>query len=407
MTNIDAADNQRGVVGAEEVLARVAAFTAAVVVQIPANVKALWVIAEGGIDPLPTVIGDTTAISYPTYLVPFTWSDGGPGVMVVALVSSATDAAVTVTCSPTPNSPWYVVGDTGGRFSLDVGLQSAMQPPGLPQPLAGVMMAGTDGTNLRFLLTDSTGKLEVTGSFSDAAEGTPGAAPPAKAIQVAGSDGTDLRVLLMDGTGHLLTIDQVLTLAIAARGAGQPADVVQVGGSDGTLLRPFFVDTAGRLRTVDLNLALSTNNPGGAAPADAVQVGGSDGTLLRALRVNGEGVAYAIPSAPDTATGDHPPNELLIACLGGIANGGTLLAAAGAGKRYRIFSAAISNDTAADRVALLDSVAGGGFLQTSNGPLGLPYGPSGVPLSTNAAIIAFSAGGHTITATVVYTLETA
>jgi 5-hydroxyisourate hydrolase-like protein (transthyretin family) len=64
-----------------------------------------------------------------------------------------------------------------------------------------------DGTNSNQLATvDVNGDLHVLDDGLALATGTPGSAVPASAMQVAGSDGTDLRTVLTDPSGRVVTL---------------------------------------------------------------------------------------------------------------------------------------------------------------------------------------------------------
>jgi hypothetical protein len=102
----------------------------------------------------------------------------------------------------------------------------------------------------------------------DAADGTPGTAAPSLAIQVAGTDGTNLRAILTDTSGKAkvdLFGNAGATLD-AAPGAAAPTNAVQIGGTDGTDIRAIATDTTGRVKVIG---SLTNNN---AAPA-ATEVG--------------------------------------------------------------------------------------------------------------------------------------
>ena len=114
--------------------------------------------------------------------------------------------------------------------------------PGAATPDTAIQVAGTDGTDLRAILTDTSGRQEVVGAASS------GAAVTGNPVLVAGSDGTDARTLLTDNTGQLKVLVEggtgaTVTAEIeghaggvldAVVGATKPANVLQVGGNDGT-----------------------------------------------------------------------------------------------------------------------------------------------------------------------------
>jgi hypothetical protein len=117
----------------------------------------------------------------------------------------------------------------------------------------------------------------------DVSDGTPGAATPATAIQVAGTDGTDLRAILTDTSGRQEVV------GAAASGVAVAGNPVLIGGSDGTDARTLLTDNTGQLKILVENAsAIATTDkadgtPGSAVPTTALQVAGSDGTDLRAL----------------------------------------------------------------------------------------------------------------------------
>ena len=122
---------------------------------------------------------------------------------------------------------------------------------------------------------------------------------------------------------------------------------------------------------------------------------------------NAGGEQYVIPTVPNVASGDHPPNELQYASAFNTV-GGTVLPAPGAGQRYRIFSAEIANYDSAGVWQVRDVQTSGPFLIGAGASaVVMTYGPSGLPLSNNAAVaVLLSAGGGTWFAILVYTLET-
>lgn len=157
--------------------------------------------------------------------------------------------------------------------------------------------------------------------------------------------------------------------------------------------------------TADPNLYALISSSGEVDTGFGIQAFGTDGTNTRALRTDRQGVLYSIPSAPDTLTGDHPPNELQHTSFDGVANGGTILAPAGAGMRYRLFSAQAVPDTSTTECAICDLVATNRLVFANTQAASMTYGPSGLPLGTNSTIIASVAGGN-MGGVLVYTIET-
>lgn len=406
MTNVDAPDNQRATVAASALLASPKSPTAAVTVTLAPNVKALWIFGAGVIDPPPSVQGVDSFYDYPTFWTPWAAQPEVDWFSVVCFVSPELDSAVTITWPSAPSEDWWVVADTGDRFTLDAAQSGTISQNGTPAPETAAMVAGWDGTDLRFLLTDNTGALKTVGSSFPPVFAARGAALPADALLVGGSDGTLLRPLAVNTSGQLVVVDQTLASASGAPGTGVPADTVSVAGTDGANLRVLAVDTTGHQLTIDQNLKLAIAAAGAAVPADAVVAGGSDGTDVRALRTDQQGILYAIPSAPGEAAGDHPLNELQYATGLHVASNVVAVAAPGAGKRIRVFYASVLAETSGQFAGLFDTGPVVDFiLAGAVAPTSISYSPSGTPLSTNGAIETSTTGGD-ICYTLVYTVET-
>lgn len=180
---------------------------------------------------------------------------------------------------------------------------------GTAVPAVAQFVAGTDGTNVRALKTDTGGELQVDvltlpsipagsnkiGAVDLDAEATPGAAVPAVANYVAGTDGTNARGLKTDTSGELQV--DVLTLpaipagankigavdldAEATPGSAVPAVAHYVAGTDGTNARGLKTDTSGELQIDVLSIAAGDNNIGNvdlasAIPAGSNKIGGVD-----------------------------------------------------------------------------------------------------------------------------------
>lgn len=121
---------------------------------------------------------------------------------------------------------------------------------------------------------------------------------------------------------------------------------------------------------------------------------------------NAQGLPYSIPSAPSEAAGDHPLNELLVASSV-FAASGNLLAAPGAGARYRIFAGSLAPESTTASGYINDSVSGLAFLACGQGggtSLALPL--TGLALSQNAAVhYTATVATTSMIACVIYTLE--
>ena len=160
---------------------------------------------------------------------------------------------------------------------------------------------------------------------------------------------------------------------------------------------------------------VSEGGTGSGSPSKAALMGVTDGTNLRGSLGNQQGQSYVMDAAPNTATGDHPPNELSYATLGQVTTTTSLVGAPGSGKRLRIFSVTItgSPNAGATTASLVQDItttsneftpycyAGQGFT--------VPYPKTGIPMVANHGLQigilgSVSAGGYG--ATVVYTTET-
>lgn len=122
---------------------------------------------------------------------------------------------------------------------------------------------------------------------------------------------------------------------------------------------------------------------------------------------NQQGVQYVIPTIPATDANDHPPNELLVKNIT-LAASGTILAAPGAGKRYRVFSVQMATVTGGVLATAFDA--------TSGLWIGVVAGPGtsqatipaqGYPMTANTALgYSLQAGAGSVASIVYYTIET-
>lgn len=387
MSGPDTPDYQRGTVAPGIFVGEFTGAELSGTVSPPPNSDVLWIDSAQYGGAIPSVEDADSGAEYPVYLVKGSTGFGTPQFYWVALIEYPATNGIAIEWTSRGAVGWAVFAQAGGRIVYDLAVAAVMGENGTPVGSSLILVGGTDGTDYRALLTDSTGKLLTSGPSFPAIYGPPGAAPPADALYVAGTDGTDLRGLAVDSSGRAETIDQNLKSTVGTPGSADPGEGVQVGGSDGTDFRALFTDTQGRPLVKDFYLALATGGIGAATPNDAVLAGASDGTLLRGIRSNEAGIQYVIPSAPATAASDHPPNELLHA--GGFASASVpgLLAAPGAGLRYRVFICQLVVLSSTGAGHLLDHVSGSVFAAGSNlGACMITFPPTGLPLSADAAI---------------------
>jgi hypothetical protein len=137
-----------------------------------------------------------------------------------------------------------------------------------------------------FPVVGSNFNLPVPLPTKDAADGTPGTTAPTTAIQVAGTDGTNLRAILTDTLGRMEAV------GAAANGAVVSGNPVYVAGFDGTYLQALYTDTKGQLRVLVENSVTVGNSV-------TVLQGTNPWVMSGSVAVNR---VAQLPSAPTQAT---------------------------------------------------------------------------------------------------------
>jgi hypothetical protein len=152
--------------------------------------------------------------------------------------------------------------------------------------------------------------IPISGSISatNPSVSTTGAAIPTSATLVGGSDGTDLRALSSDTSGRLVTV--------GAGTAGSP-----VGGV-------FTIQGVSGGQAVPISGSISATNPsvgttGAAIPTSSTLVGGSDGTDLRALSTDSSGRLVVIGNVTPANAFTNPTTAFSAYSLVGAYNGST------------------------------------------------------------------------------------
>lgn len=120
--------------------------------------------------------------------------------------------------------------------------------------------------------------------------------------------------------------------------------------------------------------------------------------------LNNQRVQYVIPIPPDTASGDHPYNELQFRSAYNVASGTNLADAPGAGKRFRVFSVQVVAASTGTLAWLADSVSNFVLCYGPSAGGSLQFGPSGLPISANAALKVGTTAGNAF-AVAAYTNE--
>jgi len=155
-------DWQRGTVSSQSLLATVPGDVVGVDFVIPANVEVLWVVVDGVSTP-PLVISARTVdtfVELPSFNVP----NGAlaTSTFFAVLVSSVIDSNVRISFSTGPGGTWQVIAESSGRFTLDVAAASTVITPGASSASSNaVLVAGSDGTDARYLSTNALGQLQV------------------------------------------------------------------------------------------------------------------------------------------------------------------------------------------------------------------------------------------------------
>lgn len=147
-----------------------------------------------------------------------------------------------------------------------------------------VLEGGSDGTNVRNISTDTSGRQIVVGAAAVAA------AVAGNPVLHGGSDGTNARYILLDTSGRQIAV------GAAAAGSAVTGNPVLVGGTDATNARSLLVDTAGR------QLVSGAAASGSAVTGNPVLVAGSDGTNARSVLTNTLGVQMVASGQSTRAT---------------------------------------------------------------------------------------------------------
>jgi hypothetical protein len=171
MSQADTPDYQRGVVAAQKLLATVPDTETSVTVGVPANAETIVVLAPGSLNPEDfTCTGATSGLNYPP--TPYGPSvTGADTTSIVFDVSAAVDDQVTITYGFAPAFVWYVYSDSGVHVTTSPYLARVQNQIGGTAPVDGLQIAGTDGTDLQALRTDTRGAQFTVGSVPGTGSG--------------------------------------------------------------------------------------------------------------------------------------------------------------------------------------------------------------------------------------------
>ena len=122
-----------------------------------------------------------------------------PSLVVALSPNSPLPAGAAVIGAVTQSGTWTVTATsaTASNFLAEVGGLAAAGSAPVGNP---IQIGGSDGTDIRTLLTDSSGRQEVVGAAAS------GGAVAGNPVLVGGSDGTDARTLATDVSGHAIIV---------------------------------------------------------------------------------------------------------------------------------------------------------------------------------------------------------
>jgi hypothetical protein len=143
-----------------------------------------------------------------------------------------------------PANPPELVGGIDGASTPKI-RTLGVAVTGATVPANGVLVGGSDGTDLQAIATDTSGRVKSVGAA------TSGSAVSGAPVLVGGSDGTDARTMLTDSNGHLY----VMALA-----GGQKAQAQLSGTSGVVLLSAPSSGKSYRLHLIVVNASISIGN---------------------------------------------------------------------------------------------------------------------------------------------------
>jgi hypothetical protein len=235
---------------------------------IPAGTSALMIAGSDGTDSrfftLDTsgrivAVGAGTAGTPTGGVLSIQGVSGGTAVPVSGTVT-ATNPSVSTTAAAVPTSATFVGGEvqalqsgltTGDLYPLSMTTAGLLRVDGsnVTQPVSGTVTANAGTGNFTVIQATASNLLAEVGGL-----GAAGSALVGNPVLSAGSDGTDTRTLLTDTSGR-----QIVAGAAAA-GSAIAGNPVLVGGSDGTDARALATDTSGHMVVVGTASDNTTNS---------------------------------------------------------------------------------------------------------------------------------------------------
>jgi hypothetical protein len=158
---------------------------------------------------------------------------------VSGTVAATQSGTWTVQPGNTANTtPWLITISQGGNAATVTGANALkIDGSAVTQPVSGTITANA-GTGNFTVIQSTASNLRA----QLASESSTGVAIPSTALMVGGSDGTNLRALFLDSSGRQIII------GAAANGAAVAGNPVLIAGSDGTNARSIRTATDGTVR---------------------------------------------------------------------------------------------------------------------------------------------------------------
>lgn len=167
---------------------------------------------------------------------------GGGGAVTVADGADVTQGAIADAAVTNPASSGSVIALLKGFLS---GIKGKVAAGAAATGTDPVLAGGSDGTNVRNIATDTSGRQVAVGAAAD------GAAVTGNPVLMAGQDGTNAQSVLTDTTGRQVVV------GAAADGASPAGSPVLIAGWDGTNVQQILGDTSGRLTPSNSGIAQS------------------------------------------------------------------------------------------------------------------------------------------------------
>ena len=259
---------------------------------------------------------------------------------VSGTVAATQSGTWTVQPGNTANTtPWLITINQGGN-SATVTASNALKVDGsaVTQPISGTVTANAGTGNFTVVQSTASNLRSQTSSESNT-----GSAVPAQASMVGGTDGTNLRAISVDASGRQIMVGAV------ADGTAVTGNPVLIAGQDGTNVQSISTDGYGRVQ-VSITGTSSTQVEGKAADGttpvgNPVLIAGQDGTNTQSILTDTSG-RIVTASAASAAQNGFSNGEIVLASLTTTAIRSTTYTEPSAGAQ-RSMASSNANDTSA------------------------------------------------------------